>query len=66
MSQKDEPTQGRIHWSVGQRVARKDSNELGTVVQTDGKIKVKWDDGRTSYFIHGKRANVRIPGPPQR
>jgi hypothetical protein len=24
---------------------RKDTNELGTVVERDGKLKVKWDSG---------------------
>jgi CRP-like cAMP-binding protein len=26
------------------------ADELGTVVEADGEIKVKWDSGSTSYF----------------
>ena len=50
----------RSTWRVGQRVARKDTRECGTVTEIDGKIKVKWDSGGTSYFRHGDRANVQI------
>ncbi len=48
-------------WRVGQRVCRKeDREEYGTVVATDAeKIKVKWDNGRTSYFKRGAAGNVR-------
>jgi hypothetical protein len=42
----------------GQRVSRIDTEELGTVVEADGEIKVKWDGGRTSYFRRDKPANV--------
>jgi hypothetical protein len=31
-------------WPVGLRVARKSTHELGTVVDQDGEIKVRWDD----------------------
>jgi hypothetical protein len=48
----------RSTWRVGQRVARKDSEERGTVTEQDGSIKVKWDGGRTSYFRHADEANV--------
>ena len=44
---------------VGQRVCRKDSDEQGTVVESNGEIKVKWDSGRTSYFRRGNPGNVR-------
>jgi hypothetical protein len=37
-------------WHAGQRVARVDSCHLGTIVEANGEIKVKWDDGRTSYY----------------
>ena len=49
----------RANWRVGQRVSRKNSGELGTVTQTDGTIKVEWDDGKTSYFRHKESANVK-------
>jgi hypothetical protein len=49
----------RASWLAGQRVTRKDSDELGTVVKINGSIKVKWDSGRTSYFRRGEPANVR-------
>jgi hypothetical protein len=37
-------------WQVGRRVARKDGEELGVVVEVGqlGTIKVKWDHGSTS------------------
>lgn len=56
------PTVGanRATWRIGQRVTRKDSGELGTVIETDGSIKVKWDTGQTSYFRHGQSANVEL------
>ena len=49
----------RSNWQAGQRVTRKDADELGTVVKINGNIKVKWDSGGTSYFRHGEPANVR-------
>jgi hypothetical protein len=45
---------------IGQRVSRKDTGELGTVVEADGEVKVKWDSGRTSYFRRRQEANVRV------
>ena len=53
------PTEERSTWLTGQRVERKDTDELGTVVKINGNIKVKWDSGRTSYFRHGEPGNVR-------
>lgn len=50
----------RATWYVGQRVSRKDSQGLGTVAETDGHIKVKWDNGQTSYYRHGAEANVEL------
>jgi hypothetical protein len=50
----------RATWRVGQRVSRKTTGELGTVIETDGAIKVKWDGGRTSYFRHSESANVQL------
>jgi hypothetical protein len=48
-------------WRVDQRVAREDSDELGTVVEApDGALKVRWDGGRTSYFKRYKPSNVRL------
>jgi hypothetical protein len=52
-------TASRTTWRVGERVSRKNSDELGTVVKIDGKIKVRWDAGQTSYFRHGQQANVQ-------
>jgi hypothetical protein len=51
-------TADRATWKVGQRVSRKDTEELGTVTKINGSIKVKWDGGRTSYFRHGKPGNI--------
>ena len=54
-------TANRATWPVGQRVSRKDSEELGTVIKINGSIKVKWDGGRTSYFRHDTQANIQLP-----
>ena len=45
--------------------ASKDTEELGTVVDINGSIKVSLDDGSTSYFRHSETANVRELMPPQ-
>ena len=50
-------------WRVGERVCREDSEKLGTIIQAaspEGKIKVKWDDGSTSYYEREKPSNVRL------
>ena len=44
----------------GKRVARRGTDELGTIVEVDSHIKVKWDHGRTSYFRHGQQADVQL------
>ena len=54
-------TANRTTWRIGQRVSRKDTEELGTVTKINGSIKVKWDGGRTSYFRHGELANIQFP-----
>jgi hypothetical protein len=46
-------------WLIGQRVSRKDGGELGTVIETLPRLKVKWDRGRTSYFPRHHSANVK-------
>jgi hypothetical protein len=52
-------------WLVGNRVSRKDGSEFGTIEEADdkAKIKIKWDDGRTSYFRRDESANVKLLGP---
>jgi hypothetical protein len=51
----------RNDWKVGQRVARRDSDELGTIVEMDrGVVKVKWDRGQTSYYQPGEPGNVKL------
>jgi hypothetical protein len=57
------PAANRVTWRVGQRVSRKDTEELGTVVEIDGSIKVKWDDGSTSYFRHGDPGSIQLKQP---
>jgi hypothetical protein len=48
-------------WRVGQRVVRKNSEELGIIVQVDrGTVKVKWDRGRTSYYFLASPGNVKL------
>jgi hypothetical protein len=59
-----EPPVDRTGWKVGQRVARKDSDELGAVVEADrGVVKVKWDRGKTSYYRPGEPGNVKRAEP---
>ena len=53
-------TVDRATWQVGQRVSRKNTKELGTVIAQNGSIKVKWDAGQTSYFRHGESADVKL------
>lgn len=53
-------TANRATWRVGERVSRNRTDELGTVMEIDGKIKVRWDNGQTSYFRHGQQANVQL------
>jgi hypothetical protein len=59
---KTQPPRGQdsTTWRVGQRVSRKDSNELGTIVEVDREVKVRWDGGRTSYFRRDVSSNVRL------
>jgi hypothetical protein len=44
-------TADRATWRVGQRVIRKNTEELGTVVEIDGSIKVKWDLGKPATSV---------------
>jgi hypothetical protein len=37
-------------WAIGLRVTRPDDDRSGTIVGIDRQIKVKWDNGRTSYY----------------
>jgi len=46
------------YWRKGQRVCRNGTGELGTIVEANGQIKVKWDDGHTSYFYRNKLAKL--------
>jgi hypothetical protein len=56
-----EPKVDRSNWKAGQRVVRKDSDELGTVVEAYlGFIKVRWDSGSTSYYRPGEPGNVKL------
>lgn len=47
---------------VGRRVARKDGEERGVIVEVDqlGTIKVRWDGGRTSYYRLDRPSNVKL------
>ena len=49
-----------VLWPVGLRVARKDTDEFGTVVENDGKLKVEWDSGKTSDFDDGHEAEDQL------
>jgi hypothetical protein len=46
------------------RSIRKDSEKLGIVTEINGTIKIEWDGGRTSYFRHGERGNIKLKRPP--
>jgi hypothetical protein len=46
-------------WLIGQRVARIDTDQKGTVVETMPKLKVKWDHGQISYFLRDRPANIK-------
>lgn len=57
----------RANWQVGQRVSRFDSDQHGRVVGVDAKtIKIKWDNGATSVFRHGKLGNVQFVSTPRK
>jgi hypothetical protein len=49
-------------WQIGRRVARKDGEELGAVVEVGqlGTIKVRWDRGSTSYYRLDRPGNVKL------
>lgn len=46
-------------WRVGARVAR-NIGQFGTIMQVSGQIKVKWDNGQTSYYRYGKGSSVKL------
>ena len=50
----------RETWRAGQRVSRTDASGLGTIIEDGERIKVKWDDGATSYYVSNKTANIRL------
>jgi hypothetical protein len=51
----------RAHWRAGQRVSRRDDRESGTIVEiSHAAIKVKWDDGRTSYYRSNTPGDVKL------
>jgi hypothetical protein len=47
-------------WRAGVRVIRNDTERSGTIVKADGEIKVKWDDGRTSYYRRTVPTDIRL------
>ena len=51
-------------WRMGQRVCREDSQDLGTIVEANSHIKVKWDNGQTSYFDRNEPSNVKLVDKP--
>ena len=50
----------RVIWPVGLRVSKKDTNEMGTVVENERDIKVKWENGKTSHYRNGEEAEVKL------
>jgi hypothetical protein len=50
----------RATWRAGVRVIRNGTEESGTIVEGDGEIKVKWDDGRTSYYRRKVPTDIRL------
>jgi hypothetical protein len=55
----------RARWQLGQRVARKDSDELGVIVEVARGVVKVWDRGRTSYYRPDMPANVRLAEPQE-
>ena len=55
--------QNSERWQVGNRVSRKDSAALGTIVDAGGQIKIRWDGGRISHFRRDRPANVKLVDP---
>lgn len=56
------PPPSTDRWSVGSRVVKIGGQEFGTIVEANdaaGKIKVKWDNGATSYYYRDRR-NIRL------
>jgi hypothetical protein len=47
-------------WRVGTRVSRKREKHEGTIVELTGHMKVKWDNGQTSYYRPGSLSNVTL------
>ena len=45
---------------LGERGTRKKGIEGGTVVEVDGKVKVKWDRVSTSYYRRGDQGGGRM------
>jgi hypothetical protein len=59
----DKPELGsdRTKWRVGRRVSRKGSRALGTVAEvSEHCIKIKWDNGGTSYYRRDSLSNVLL------
>ena len=50
------------YWQPGQRVLRIDTQETGTILDVDGKIKVIWDSGRTSYYYRSQSGQLQLQG----
>jgi hypothetical protein len=51
---------GRVGWRVGDRVRRQDTNVTGSIIENGAWLKVKWDDGATSYYRAHKAANIKL------
>jgi hypothetical protein len=50
-----------LKWHVGQRVWRTKPRTTGTVVEVNGRMKVKWDTGAVSYYsLHQSRHINRV------
>jgi hypothetical protein len=53
----------RPKWFVGQRVMRTKPEAIGTVGEVDGRLKVKWDSGATSYYTLIEARNIQAVDP---
>ena len=53
------------HLRVGAQVVRRRRDELGTIVEMTGYLKVKWNDGKTSYYRPRTGYNIRLKPPSQ-
>lgn len=53
-------------WQVGQRIARHRDARAGSIVEVGIMVKVKWDNGATSYYPLDAEEHIRSLDADQR